>query len=83
MADEKTNDNALEENIRELLEQARTQLQADGGDLEIVSIEGKKVTLNLKGHCAGCPHAQATLKGYIEEALRTYVDPEITVERGL
>lgn len=72
----------MEEGIREVLEEARVQLQADGGDLELISIEGKVVTLKLQGHCAGCPHAQATLKGYIEQALRTYVDPEITVARG-
>ncbi len=84
MADEikKDTDGTLEENIRELMEQVRVQLQADGGDAEIISIEGKTVTLALQGHCAGCPHAQATLKGYIEQALRTYVDPEITVVRG-
>ena len=43
----------LEKTIREKLEELRFHLQNDGGDLEIVSIEGKEVRLALKGAC-GC-----------------------------
>ena len=52
----------MEEKIRTKLEELRGFLQADGGDLEIVSIEGKNVTLALKGACGGCPHATMTIK---------------------
>ena len=57
-------------------------LQADGGDLEVVSITGKNVLLRLRGACGACPHAQMTLKDGIERILRESVDPEIVVERA-
>ncbi len=71
----------MEEKIKEKLETIRAMLQQDGGDCEIVKIEGKTVTLELKGACGSCPYAMETLKGYVEETLRADVDPEITVER--
>ena len=55
-------------------------LQADGGDLELVKIEGKVVYLKLVGHCGSCPFAMMTLKQGIEVGLQE-IDPEITVER--
>ena len=73
----------LAKKITDRLEELRVHLQADGGDLEIVSIEGKLVKLRLRGACGGCPHAMATLKGYIEQFLRAQIDPEIVVERAL
>ena len=73
----------MEEQIRARLEELRGFLQADGGDMEIISIEGKVVTLNLRGACGSCPHAQMTLKDGIERILREEIDPEITVERAI
>ncbi len=72
----------MEEKIKEKLEEIRAYLQADGGDLELVSIEGKTVTLKLRGACGTCPHAQMTLKDGIERLLREEIDPEIVVERA-
>lgn len=71
----------MEEKIRDKVEFLRKMLQSDGGDCEIVEIAGKTVMLKLRGACGSCPHAMATLKGYIEESLRSEIDPEITVER--
>lgn len=71
----------MEEKIKEKVEVLRKMLQGDGGDCEIVQIEGKTVMMRLRGACGSCPHAMATLKGYIEESLRAEVDPEIVVER--
>ena len=67
--------------ITSRLEQLRSVLQADGGDLEIVAIEGKIVKLKLRGACGGCPHAAMTIKGGLERILREELDPEITIER--
>jgi len=72
----------MEEAIREKLEELRGMLQADGGDLEVVSITGKTVFLRLRGACGACPHAQLTLKEGIENYLRQNIDPEIVVERA-
>ncbi len=71
----------MEARIRSVLEELRTALQADGGDLEIVAIEGTRVSLRLKGACGCCPHAQMTLKNGIERILREEVSKDIVVER--
>ncbi len=71
----------MEEKIKAKLEDLRGMLQADGGDLELVKIEGKSVFLRLRGACGGCPHAQATIKNGIERMLREAVDDGIVVER--
>ncbi len=70
----------MEEKIKAKLEELRGGLQADGGDLELVKIDGKVVHLKLVGHCGSCPFAMITLKQGIEVALQE-IDPEITVER--
>ena len=71
----------LAEKITKRLEELRCMLQADGGDLEVVSIEGKLVKMRLRGACGGCPHAAMTIKGGLERILREEIDPEITIER--
>ena len=71
----------MEEKIRAKIEMVRQALQQDGGDCEIVSIEGKTVTMRLKEACGSCPVAMETLKGYVQETLRQEIDPELVVER--
>ena len=69
----------MEEKIRTELDKLRSMLQADGGDMEIVKIDGLGVSLRLKGACACCPHATATIKQGIERMLREKIDENITV----
>jgi Fe-S cluster biogenesis protein NfuA len=71
----------MEEKIKASLEKIRAMLQADGGDLELVAIDGTNVKLKLKGACGGCPHAAITLKRGVEQMLKEQVDQAITVER--
>ena len=73
----------LQDKIRKRLEELRVYLQNDGGDLEIVSIEDKTVTLKLKGACGGCPMATVTLKDGLERVLKEEIDPEIVIERAM
>ena len=73
----------LTDKITAKLNDMRRYLQADGGDLEIVSIEDKLVRLKLRGACGGCPHATMTIKNGLERVLREEIDPEITIERVL
>ena len=73
----------LAQKITDRLNELRVHLQADGGDLEIVAIEGKTVQLKLRGACGGCPHATMTIKNGLERVLREEIDPEITIERVL
>jgi NifU-like protein len=55
-------------------------LKADGGDLELVDIEGNKVYVALRGKCSFCPSSELTLKQYVETKLREFVSDEIEVE---
>jgi Fe-S cluster biogenesis protein NfuA len=71
----------MEAKIRSKLEELRTFLQADGGDMEVVSITGTDVKLKLQGACGCCPHATMTIKHGIERALREAVDEKIVVEQ--
>ena len=76
----KDDETVMEEKIKAKLDELRIGLQADGGDLELVKIDGKVVYLKLVGHCGSCPFAMMTLKQGIEAGLQE-IDPEITVER--
>lgn len=68
----------LEKSVLEALDQFRPQLQADGGDMEFVSIdEENKVHLRLVGACGTCPMAVMTLKMGIERYLKDAC-PEVT-----
>ncbi len=66
--------------IQEIIEnEVRPGLQADNGDVEIIDIEGSKVTVALRGMCTGCLMADVTLKG-IQDKLRELVSDDIIVE---
>lgn len=67
--------------IEEVIERdVRPMLRRDGGDLEIVDVQGDKVLIEFKGHCAGCIAAAFTKNGLVQKALRDGVSKEITVE---
>jgi len=72
MAEEKT----FEVKVQECIDEIRPLLQRDGGDCELVSVEGKKVKIRFQGACQGCPGAAMTLKMGIERILRSKV-PEV------
>lgn len=60
----------LEDKVKVALEDIRPQLQADGGDLEFVSVsEDGKVLVRLTGACGSCPMATMTLKMGVEAHL--------------
>ncbi len=71
----------MEAKIRSKLQELRAFLQADGGDMEVVSITGTDVKLKLQGACGCCPHATMTIKHGIERTLRETVDEKIIVEQ--
>lgn len=73
----------LEEKVRSALENVRPSLQADGGDVEFVSVSGDgTVSVKLTGACGGCPMAAMTLKNGIENYLKKEV-PEVTTVVGV
>lgn len=71
----------MEQKIKDVLEDLRSALQADGGDLELISVTGTDVRVRLTGACGGCPHANQTLKEGIERILREKVSEDIVVTR--
>lgn len=70
MGEDKAGAGLDESQVKKELEELRGFLQADGGDLELVGIEGNVVKVRMKGHCAMCPFAQITLQRGIEARLR-------------
>ena len=71
----------MEDKIKVVLEEMRQYLQGDGGDLELVAIEGTVVKLKMVGACGHCPSSTMTIKMGIEKRLQDDVDPNIVVER--
>jgi len=67
--------------IEEVVEsEIRPMLQNDGGDIDLVDIEGKTVKVAFRGHCAWCRVREFTLDGTVGAKLREMVDPDIVVE---
>ncbi|NMA44095.1 MAG: Fe-S cluster assembly protein NifU [Oligosphaeraceae bacterium] len=58
----------------------RPGLQADGGDIELVDIDGDKVLVRLQGRCAACHSAEQTLRLWVEANLHEKVSASIIVE---
>lgn len=52
--------------VREAVEDVRAILNRDGGDIELVDIEGSVVRVRMKGACAGCPNSVIDLKNVVE-----------------
>ena len=69
--------------IEETLErEIRPTLRQDGGDIELVDVEGSRVVVNLRGTCASCSKSQVTLKSYVEAKLRELVTDDLVVEEN-
>lgn len=70
----------MKEQVIASLNKIRPQLQADGGDVELVEVEDSGVVkVKLTGACAGCPMSQMTLKMGIERLLKKEVSENIEV----
>jgi Fe-S cluster biogenesis protein NfuA len=65
-----------EEKVQAALAEIRPQIQADGGDIELVAVEGDVVKVRLRGSCVGCPMSALTLKQGVERLIKAKV-PEI------
>ena len=76
MADEAT---SVVDQVKGVIDQIRPLLQADGGDIELLSMDDSTgvVSVRLKGACAGCPGAAMTLKMGVERHLKEKV-PQVT-----
>jgi len=66
----------VRDRVEKALEELRPQLQADGGDIELLGVENGIVKVRMKGACAGCPMSTMTLKMGVEQYLKKKI-PEI------
>jgi len=66
----------MRDKVEEVLNKIRPQLMADGGNVELVEVNGGTVKVKLTGACGGCPMATITLKMGIEKILKQEI-PEI------
>ncbi|MCK4753140.1 MAG: NifU family protein [Planctomycetes bacterium] len=74
--DSKT-DKTFEEQVKDIIEAIRPNLQSHGGDIELVSIEeDKTIKVKLQGACQGCPGAKMTMKMGVERLLKENL-PEV------
>lgn len=58
----------------------RPRLQQDGGDIELVDINGKEVSVALRGMCTSCPSSRLTIEGFVQQTLRDQVEHDIVVK---
>jgi NifU-like protein len=66
--------------VEEVIEhQIRPELQKDGGDIDLIDVEGGRVLVSLRGVCTNCPSAGLTIRG-IQERIREFVTEDLVVE---
>ncbi len=69
--------------IEDVLErEIRPALRKDGGDIELIDVDGDFVIVSLRGACVSCTKSQTTLKEYVEKKLRELVLDTLIVEEG-
>jgi Fe-S cluster biogenesis protein NfuA len=66
----------VKEQVAQYIEDVRPQLQADGGDIELVDVENGTAKVKLKGACSGCPMSTMTIHWGVENYIKKRV-PEI------
>lgn len=63
----------MKDKIEKALDGIRPALQADGGDIQLVSVENGIVKVRLTGACGGCPMSQTTMTEGVECAIKKAV----------
>ena len=74
-----TNVQRMQKILHVLDDQIRPKLAADGGDIELVDVDGQKVTVMLTGKCSYCRSRQTTIREMVEQTLREHVEPNLVV----
>ncbi len=59
-----------------LEERVRPALRLDGGDIELVEVDGPTIRVRFLGHCAGCMAAHLTQNGLVQKTLREALGDE-------
>ncbi|AOY84930.2 NifU family protein [Moorena producens JHB] len=69
------------ENVETVLDEMRPYLMADGGNVELVELDGPTVKLRLQGACGSCPSSTMTLRMGIERRLKEFIPEILEVEQ--
>ena len=77
-----TNVQRMQRVMKVIDEEIRPQIEADGGTIELVDVDGKRVLVNLGGRCAQCRASAVTLHDLVQRILREQVEDDITVEEA-
>ncbi|XP_047323445.1 nifU-like protein 2, chloroplastic [Impatiens glandulifera] len=67
-------------NVESVLDEVRPYLIADGGNVELLEIDGNIVRLKLQGACGSCPSSAMTMKMGIERRLMEKIPQIVAVE---
>lgn len=81
MSTESTQMPLTPENVETVLDELRPYLMADGGNVELVELDGPVVKLRLQGACGSCPSSTMTLRMGIERRLKEFIPEILEVEQ--
>jgi Fe-S cluster biogenesis protein NfuA len=70
----------IENRVQKAIQELRPNLQADGGDIELLGVEKGVVKVKLKGACAGCPMSSMTIQWGVERFLKKKIPEIVKVE---
>ena len=77
MSDDAATKFSEEERMRALIEQLDAYINHfHGGNVDLVSFDGKVLTVHLGGACLGCPLSPTTLQGWVAGTVRQFF-PEV------
>jgi Fe-S cluster biogenesis protein NfuA len=72
----------MKEKVQAVIDEIRPNLQADGGDIELVDVTAEGIVrVRLQGACSGCPGAAMTLKIGVEGLLKRRIPEVKSVEK--
>ncbi len=70
----------IENRVQKAIQELRPNLQADGGDIELLGVDNGIVKVKLKGACAGCPMSTMTIQWGVENFLKKKIPEVVKVE---
>lgn len=75
-----TNVQRMQKVAKVIDEEIRPMLTADGGDIELVDVDGPRISVSLHGRCSQCRSSEVTIQNLVQKMLREHVEPDIIVE---
>lgn len=77
-----TNIQRMQKVMQVIDEVIRPSLKQDGGDIQLLDLDGMDVIVSLRGACGSCPSAKLTLNGFVQKTLREQVESGIRVREA-